>query len=237
MAEVEKTPGPEWPSAPPKDLKVTVEHRVRRLSGSVVLDAALGLLNAERGLLFTLREFAVRPRRAFEDYLGPGRLNYAHPLKTVFFLSALAAFLMHQLPVPALSGSGSRGALTAEEAEAAAFAARNYNLLLLASIPAMAVASWGFYWNRAYNLFEHIALNSFQVSVITVAYFVTLPLIALWPNTLLFYALLCLLYQAWLYRRVLGSGWLRAAVATLGVTVAYITSMSALGRFWRSVSE
>ncbi len=226
---------PDLPPTPPEETIAVTEKRIRRLSGALIVDAALGAFNAERGFLFTIREFVLRPRQAFEGYLGEDRMRYSNPLKMVIFLSAIAAFLMHQFPIMEIIQGRSGAELTAEEAEAAEFAQRNYNLLLLASLPVMAVVSRLFYWGRAYNLVEHIALNSFQVSVITVAYFIMLPAVVLWPNTVLVYLVLSLAYQVWLYRRVLGPGWIRAIIATLVVTVAYLTSMSVIGTIWQSL--
>lgn len=214
---------------------MVTEKRLRRLNWSLVGDAALGAFNAERGFLFTIREFVVRPRAAFEGYLGEDRMRYSNPLKMVIFLSALAAFVMHQFPIMEVIGNQSGSELSPEEAEAAAFTQRNYNLLLLGSLPVMAVVSRLFYWGRVYNLVEHIALNSFQISVITVAYLVMLPPLMLWPSTVFAYMVLSLGYQVWLYRKVLGPGWIRAVVATLAVSVAYLFSMMVIGAVWHAL--
>ncbi len=218
------------PTAPPDEQTIVEERRIRRLDWSVVGDATLGVFNAERGFWFTLRGFAVNPQQAFRGYLGEDRLRYSNPLKLVIFLSALTAFLMHHLQALELIQLGSaRGEQTPEAQEVAAFTQRNYNLLLLSCLPMMALLTRLFYWGRVYNFLEHLALNAFQVSVITAAYLVLLPTIALWPVTNLVYLVLALVYQIWLYRRVLGPGWLRAITATLVFTVAYIGMMTGLG--------
>ncbi len=225
-------PAKDLPPPPPEEKTVVVENQIRRLNWSLVVDATLGVFNAERGFWFTLRGFVTNPSAAFRGYLGEDRMRYSNPLKMVIFLSALTTFVMHQLQALELIEIGAvRGERTPEEEEVAAFAQRNYNLLLLSTLPLMALITRLFYWGRVYNFLEHLALNAFQVSVITVAYFVMLPTIALWPVTNFGYLVLALVYQTWLYRRVLGPGWFRATVATLVVTVAYIGTMSALGTF------
>lgn len=190
----------------------------------------LGIFNAERGFWYTLRGFVVSPRASFEGYLGRDRTRFNNPLKLVIFLSALTAFIMHQLQGLELIQPGGGGSEhTPDSEKMAAFMQRNYNLLLLSALPLMALVTRVFYWGRVYNFLEHLALNAFEVSVITVAYFVMLPSMVLWPVTNVIYLVLALVYQTWLYRRVLGPSWFRAIAATLVVTIVYmgvVTSVS-----------
>ncbi len=53
---------------------------------------------AERGIWYIIRGFVVAPGISFEGFLGRDRARFSNPLKLVVFLSALAAFLMHQVP-------------------------------------------------------------------------------------------------------------------------------------------
>jgi len=232
MANPDMIPDPELPISPPEECTVLVEYRIRRLSWSVISDALMGAFNAERGFWFTIRGFVRNPREAFDGYLGEDRMRYSNPLKLVIFLSAIAAFAMHHLLASEVVQIGRGEVRTAEQDAAAAFTRRNYNLLLLSSLPFMAVFTRWFYWGRAYNLLEHLALNAFQVSVITLAYFVALPAIVLWPVSTFVYLVLALVYQVWLYRQVFGPSWLRATVATAVVTVAYMTAMTLIGSAW-----
>lgn len=225
MADEPPQSSDDFPTRPPEDEVFVVENRIRRIDWSLVGDATLGAFNAERGFWFTMRGFVKNPSKAFEGYLGADRLRYYNPLKMVIFLSALTTFLMHQVPLEMLQFSGDGGELTPEAEEIAEFSQRNYNLLLLSSLPMMALVTRLFYWGRVYNFLEHLVLNAFQVSVITVAYIVMLPSIVLWPVTMLIYMVLALVYQSWLYRRVLGPGWFRAITATLVVTIVYTAVM------------
>jgi hypothetical protein len=220
---------PDLPPEPPAETTAVVEHRIRRLSWSMVSDALMGTFNAERGFWFTMRGFVRNPQAAFAGYVGKARFRYSNPLKMVIFLSALTAVAVHQLHAAGWLEPRPGAEETPDGAALAAFMRRNYNLLLLCCLPVMAGASRLFYWGRAYNFLEHLALNSFQVSVITLAYLVMLPLVILWPSATLVYLVLALAYQAWLYRKVLGPNWFRAIIATLGVNAAYMVTMGWLG--------
>lgn len=160
-------------------------------------------------------------------------MRYNNPLKMVIFLSAIAAFAMHHLLASEVIQIGNGLEMTAEQDAVSSFTRRNYNLLLLCSLPFMAGITCLFYWKRAYNWLEHLALNSFQVSIITVAYLLMLPAIILSPAIAnIVYLVLVLIYQAWFYRKILGPGWFRAIVATIAVTVAYLTAMTVIGSMW-----
>jgi len=231
MADESTTQDPRMPPAPPEEQSIVINHSLRRLDWSLVSEAVWSFFSAERGFCFTMRRFAVNPRAAFEAYLGAGRLQYSNPIKVVFFLSALTAFVMHQLPVAEVVQVGGEGEPSAEAQKTAAFARQNYNLLILATLPLSAAITRLFYLRRSYNFIEHVALNAFQVSVITLAYLVLLPLILIWPSVIYSYMAVSLVYQTWLYRRVLGPGSFRAISTTGLVNVVYflvITTLAAL---------
>lgn len=221
MASRSNEPAPDLPPAPPDETVVVDEKRIRRIDWSVVSDALMGMFNAERGFWFTIRGFARDPREAFRGYVGEDRLRYSNPLKMVIFLSALTAFVMHQLQAYQLVQLGGVVEMTPEAERAARFVSRNYNLLILTALPLSAFLTRVFYWRRVYNWLEHLTLNAFQVSMITLVYFVMLPAIVIWPVTNLVYSAVALIYQVWLYRRVLGPGWFRAIAATVVVTLVY----------------
>lgn len=224
------------PLPPPEDDLVVIEQRIRRLDWSLVGDVVLGVFNAERGFWYTMRGYVMTPRAAFEGYLGRDRMRFNNPLKMVVFLSALTAFVVHQLHVLEVVPLGGDEQLNPEAEKAAAFMQRNYNLLLLSALPVMALVSRLLYRGRVYNFLEHLALNAFEVSVITVAYIVMLPTIVLWPAINVVYLVLALIYQAWFYRQVLGPSWIRAVVTTLVVTLSYFAVMLSVSLLVSSLS-
>ncbi len=220
------------PVAPPAEVEVTETRTLRRLGWGLVGDAFLSFIAAEKGFLFTMRAFLREPRVAFEDYLGAGRLRYSNPIKLVIFLAAIATFLNYQFGtfVDISEGFANQAAEAGEEAARTAeklaamdqFFRQNYNLMLLASLPVLALVSRLLYWKRAYNWMEHLALNSFIFAVYTVAYLLILGPMALFPPIGLLYVVVSVAYQTWAYRRTLGPGWIRAFLATTLSYVAYL---------------
>ena len=119
-------------------------------------------------------------------------------------------------------------AAAATAARANEFFKRNYNLILLCALPLMAMVTRVVYWKRAYNMVEHLALNAFLFAVTTVWYLVALPMNLLWAPFGLISGVITLVYQTWVYRRVLGAGWWRAIAATVLITIAYLLMISAM---------
>lgn len=203
-----------------------VEHQVKRLDWSLPVEAVLGAVSMEKGFGFTLWQFVRAPRRAFEAYLGAERLRFSNPLKLVVLLTALATFVNYQsgaMDQMVAGMSADMDAATNGQSEAVfGLLQRNYNLILMASLPFMALTTRLLYWKRAYNLIEHLALNGFIFAVTTVAYLVAALLVPVWGGVMTVYAIGSVIYQTWAYRRVMGPNWLIAVGAVIIGAVAYM---------------
>jgi len=119
---------------------------------------------------------------------------------------------------------------TAEARAGVEFIQQYYNLVMLGALPLMAALSRLVYCRRVYNLLEHLALNAFQVAVVTAAYLVMMPLIFVWPGGMTLYLVLAMGYQMRVYRQALGPGWFRAAAATTVITAAYTFAIALVAR-------
>tara|TARA_R110002167_G_scaffold180438_2_gene380697 strand:- start:145 stop:885 length:741 start_codon:yes stop_codon:yes gene_type:complete len=217
----------DFPATPASEQTVVVTHTLKRLDLRVLWDASLGAFSLEQGFGYTLGQFLRRPRASFEAYLGADRLKFSNPLKIVMVLTAAATFANYQFDMFGALGSPDQAGSNADiSAQAGEFFKRNYNLILLGTLPLMALVTRVLYWKRAYNIVEHLALNAFIFGVTTVWYLVSLPLTVLWPPFGFVNGVGYLVYQTWVYRRVLGPGWGRAIAATLLITVGYLILVS-----------
>lgn len=234
------------PSPPPAQQELVLRQQVRRLSWSLVFDAVLGFFNLESAFGRTLRDFLLRPRQAFVSYLGAERLRYSNPLKLLITLVAMATFLNYvggnfDAFTEGFSGgvetSHPDNPLTFEQQEALSqFIQRNYNLFVLAGLPALSLATWVVYCRRTYNFVEHLALNSFIIAVTTAVYVLIFIPTVLFPLAVLPYGLAVIAYQTWVYRRVLGPGWIRAFFATcLGTAIYMVVFVVAIGVYFTQV--
>ncbi len=226
------------PPEPPAELTVTVHHRVRRLDWSLVRDAVLGFFDLDRGYLRTAWSFARHPATTFQDYLGAGRVHHVNPLRLMVLLAAVAAFMSFHSGASQgvlegfAAGQEAGPELAAHQSALGDFMNRYYNLVILGSVPLMALITRLIYWRRPYNWLEHVALNGFLYVVTTLAYLVVLAVAFAWPLVLHLYGPPVMVYQVWLYRRVLGGSWWPAILSTvlgvLGVLAATSLAMTAI---------
>ena len=219
----------DFPATPAAGHTIDVTHTIKRLDMQVLWDATLGAFSLEKGFGFTLWQFLRNPRASFEGYLGADRLKFGNPLKIVLVLTAAATFANYQLDMFwTFSPSDQDSSAAAATAQANEFFKRNYNLILLCALPLMALVTRVVYWKRAYNIVEHLALNGFLFAVTTVWYLLSLPVTLFWAPFGLISGVATLGYQTWVYRRVLGAGWIRASGSTLLITIAYLAMISAI---------
>lgn len=68
--------------------KTTVRITPRQLFVDI-----LAILNFERGVFYSLREMALRPYKATQEYLYGDRKKHANPLRLLFFSSAIATIV------------------------------------------------------------------------------------------------------------------------------------------------
>ncbi|WP_221031513.1 hypothetical protein [Actomonas aquatica] len=232
----------ELPAPPPERQEVLLRREVKRLDWSLLGDATLGFFSMETTFTRTLRDFVVNPRRAFESYLGPARLQFSNPLKLLITLVAISTFLNYLVGnfdavvdgwAMGAQEAGTEQTLTLEQQAAlSAFLQRYYNLLVLGGLPVVAFITRFVYWNRAYNVVEHLALNSFALSVTTSFYILLVGPAIKFPLVMALYGMGSLGYQTWVYRRVMGPGWFRAlAATTLSTLSSMMIFIAALGLY------
>ena len=234
----------EFPSVPPAEQDLTVHRRVRRLDWNLLADATLGFFSLETTFGRTLRWFLRRPRAAFEGYLGAERLSFSNPLKLLITLTAISTFLnfvagnfdalVEGVAMSVRESKPGQALTVGQEAALTQFLQRNYNLFVFGGLPVISLATRLVYWKRAYNFVEHLALNSFILSVGTAAYVVLFVPSILFPSVILIYVALSLVYQTWTYRLVMGPGWMRAlAAVTLSSGIYFVILAIAVGFYLR----
>jgi hypothetical protein len=218
------------PAIPPATVEVTVHKKLRRLDWRLIGDAILSVFSAESGFGYTIMAFLWRPRQAFEAYLGAERLRFSNPLKLVIFTTAVATFLNYQFGgFDAMDQAVDGVVQSEEEAALMVFFKQNYNLLLLMALPIFTTVSRVFYWQRAYNWVEHLALNGFIYGVTNLIYVLLWGTIQIWPVMNFVYMVLWLVYSVWVWRQTMGPGWFRAGAMVIVSAVLYMLSTGWVG--------
>jgi hypothetical protein len=208
----------------PDEIEVVVRHKIKRLNVHFLLDGIAGWFSLEKGFFITVWDFVVKPRRAFEGYLGEERIKYSSPLRLVILITAIAVFVtLH-------SGSFDRTDAMFEEIsqtenadnEAALVAQgiselyrKYFNIFLMLSIPMTTTISWLIYRKVGYNWTEHLALNSFIFAVSSIIYCIVIYPSAWWEEAGLVYLILGTGYQVWAYRIILRKSTFRALLTVI----------------------
>jgi len=217
--------------------KVTQERKVRRFSLTNIGSSLLDAFNLEYGLLFTLKEFILRPGKSTRSYLGEGRLRFFSPFRLLFITTALLLILM-QFYVDSkdfeegfkLGASGSAENWDAEaDAEASRISRRifelfqeYYNILIWLYIPVVSFFSWLFNFRKGgFNYAEHVVFNTCYTSIVNVfsvimalGYYLDISTVSS-----IIYLVLSIIYFAWYYRDLFNKSWIRALLEGLIITI------------------
>jgi hypothetical protein len=195
-----------------------------------------GSLDLDRGFLFTLRELTLRPGAAIQSYLDGRSTRYTNPVRYLVVIAAATTLAMVVTgitegisdtltsgPVEELSESGRRFV----EIFSTVFG-QYYNLLTIAAVPFMAVATRVFFRGAGRTLPEHLVFNAFTYAHATLLFTALLLVLELAGNPeILNLAVLPLWFAYWtwaaitFFRTGVWSGFVRSFVGGTVATLAY----------------
>lgn len=140
------------------------------------------ITNVERGLWFTLRGLLKNPGTVIQEYVNGRTRPYYHPLRLAFLLGTISVILMFAFFDFAAAQESFASALNPDVSEEQrAFqmkvneAIRPFvNFFPLLLLPFYAMASYRFHRKKQLNFAEHLVLNAYLYSLITL---VSLPLL------------------------------------------------------------
>ena len=214
-----------------KEEIIVIEKKVRKITVKNLFKNVLDSLDLEKGLLFSVYSFVRHPGKAFHGYLHQDRFKHANPFKLALFATAIVVFLSLQFGLVEniskgfAESSGSEKLSQGEEAQIFTSLLKDYyNVFLLASVPILALTSFLFYKGIGYNYAEHLVLNTFLYTIITLLYIPLIFLTPFWSTAV--YLLLSLSYQIWCYKSCFGKSVFRAfATALLGYFIYIIIAI------------
>ena len=219
--------------------------RPERISVRHMFDVLLSAFNLDRGLGYTLKGLLIHPKKAVNEYLYEDRRRMVHPLRFLFFTTAIAAFLnlqfvMNEDEFAKGAAAGSElydediaeeplDAAKAEERERVVqqamkeyfrFLTNYQNLLLLIFVPIASFCTWLFFRKRKFYYGEHLAMNSYAVGFQNLIYMAIVPFLALHSSIALLYFGLTMLYLLYFYIVIFEAEGGKAVMASLGAMLS-----------------
>ena len=193
-------------------------------------------LNLERGLGYTVKQFALRPGRAVQEYLYQDRKKYTKPFSFLFLTTAITTFLVLELvikPNPELNnlstaeGWNNLPGFIQPGLEMLGYWIKNYfNLFYLSTLPSVVVASYlVFKKSQPYNLAEHLVINTYIFSIQSLLYLFNIPFLVYFPTSgwAALPALLTIFYFVFAYAKIFNLGVWRALL--FAFIIYYLSQM------------
>ena len=193
-------------------MKVPETLLIQRISLRSIGEELLLQLNLEKGLGYTLKMLVLAPGKAIQEYLFEDRQRMMRPLPLVLLLTALATFISFQFldldksfsePIEkSVQATGLPPSLIPLLDLLRRLGKQYFNIILMSSIPAMALASyWMFRKARLYYA-EHLVINMYLYSVQSCLLLIFLPLISWIPLLVIFVVLGTLSYFVYAFRYI-----------------------------------
>ena len=169
----------------------------------------LGELNFEKGILYTLKALTLYPAKAIKTYLHEDRTRLVKSSRFLFISVAIATFLaleFSDLQSPAgpqteisnaaeaPSSSEITGKIGARMGTRLSKLFSDYiNLMMLLSVPILAVVSYLLFLKNGMNYAEHLVTNTFVWGYLTYLY---IPFIPFGSRVQILFFVLCLVYSS-----------------------------------------
>ena len=207
-------------------MKPPHDPAIERLTLNSMSARLLEQFHLDRGLGYTLKLLALRPRRAIEEYLFEDRRRMIRPFTLLLLSVAVATFLSLEFLLQENIAAEAEAELAhlperIQRAFALSLAAiRNYfNLVYMSSLPPMTLATFLVFRSRRLNLAEHLVLNTYLFSVQTLLFILAIPVLVLRESQSMWTSVIPVAYTIWFYKDVFDLGWgaglLRSALVFL----------------------
>ncbi len=167
-------------------MKVPEHPGEDRISLRHIGERILEQLNLERGLGYTLKVLTLHPRRAMQEYLFENRRRMVAPLPLLLLTVGIATFLSYQFfdleaelnlrPEQEETWERLPWRLRPALQFLLAFGRQYFNLLLISTLPFLALASFFIFHRQKLYYAEHLVINTYIYSIQTL---LVIPLLLL----------------------------------------------------------
>ncbi len=216
--------------------------RPERITMKTIWLGLMDIFNLERGLGYTLVALTVRPGHAIREYLEENRTRLVPPFRFLILTVAIGTFLtvqyfnqsdfFEQFQKGIEQGYNKNEASIEDRSKfLEVYMARTtelynnyFNLFILAGVPIIALTTfWIFRKNMNYA--EHLVINSYLTSYLTVIYILLIPILWItdyWMLSVLYLGL-SVVYSGYLYIQLFGEKIAKGILKTLLVNFLYYT--------------
>lgn len=136
------------------------------------------IFHVDKGILYTIKELALRPEKTIKNYLSGKRVNYFKPFAFVIILGTIYGFVAHFFNLypeneimPSFDYSGNSFKYGQKSME---LIYSKYSFAILALVPFSALSTFLFFRKNKYNYWEHLIINSYiagmQVFILLIFY-------------------------------------------------------------------
>ncbi|MDX1939563.1 MAG: DUF3667 domain-containing protein [Saprospiraceae bacterium] len=214
-----------------------------RITSKTIWHGLLDIFNLERGLIYTVVALTTKPGAALREYLYENRKKLVPPFRFLIFTVAIGTFLTLQYfkynELAQLFETGFKQGAEQEDLsdrgqeflqaymKGITYIYNNYfNVFLLAGVPIMALMTF-WLWRKKMNYAEHLVINSYLTSYLTLIYIVMMPILWLsdYMKLSILYFIGSLIYSAYFYIQVfqekIGRGIFKTFIVNLLYLLAY----------------
>lgn len=188
---------------------------LERLKLSKLKDYLMELFNIEKGWLYTFWELTIHPGKVINNYLFHDRSRLVKPVGFLLLSVAVSAFLtVNFIDMKSTfnqgfeAGAGTPGPLSEGTQKAMDYAMQKmleyFNVLILVTIPFLALSSYIFFKKFKYFYTEHLVINMYLAAYLTFWYILLFPLYSIigYNTFSLIYIVLWIIYIIFTYIRV-----------------------------------
>lgn len=162
-------------------MKIPETIPVKRITLRSIGAEALAQLNLEKGLGYTIKQLVVAPGKMIQEYLFEDRSRITKPLTLVLLVATITAFIsLRYLPADgALEKELAKGDIPKNLLPAITLLIKltrqYFNLVLMSSLPALALGSYLMFREKRLNYAEHLIINMYIFAIQTITQLLFLP--------------------------------------------------------------
>lgn len=126
-------------------------------------DIQQGLLNLDKGILFTLKELSTRPGYSIKEFIAGRRVQHFKPVSFVLVVAGIYGFVIHYFDITsffnAIPDVDTKKVI--DVSKIIDWISANYALSTLILIPISSLSTYWAFKKERYNFIQHIVINAF----------------------------------------------------------------------------